>query len=284
MRAKIWGSCILKDLSSSPPLRRRARKAAGSLLRRVVVISRVASCQILPRLTRVGRQAFPARSKCICSNRRIRTATKFHQGLEINMGWLWSSGEALEDKKQSSPEARVSDTKQPPPQAVEFRKPPDGPPKTRDEIAEAELQAFLDEINDASRAPTSQNLPQRQQPGHETSPSDAGSGKISPYPTSMSCTTAFDAAWFCQLPGGQFVNVYRYGSLRNCSDAWTRFWFCMRTNRGYMSDEQRQDRVRRYYQERENRLLRGRNSEEVWEARTEKFAGAFGDRLPDSDE
>ena len=199
------------------------------------------------------------------------------------MGWLWSSGSVSEDNEQPSPGVGVSENhKQPPIQGVEPQTPRNRPPKTRDEIAEAELQAFLNEFNEASRTPTPANLPQPQQQDTEVPPSDAGSGKISPYPTSMSCTTAFDAAWFCQLPGGQFVNVYRYGSLRNCSDAWTRFWFCMRTNRGYMTEDERQERVRRYHQEREKRLLRGRSSEEVWEARTEKYTGVFGDHSSDS--
>lgn len=40
------------------------------------------------------------------------------------------------------------------------------------------------------------------------------------------------------------MNVYRYGSLRGCSEQWEDFWFCVRTNRGFMNEERRKETVR----------------------------------------
>ena len=178
------------------------------------------------------------------------------------MGWFFGSSNATPSESQ----APTSQIKADPSPASEPRAEalPNRAPKTRDEVAEEEFQAFLKEFNEQSAS----SIPSQDQPHDD---------RISPFPTSMHCTTMFDAAWHCQLFGGQFINVYRYGGLRDCSDAWSRFWFCMRTNRAYMSDERRQERVERYYREREKRLLRGPNSEDVWEARSDKIQDAFDD-------
>ena len=183
------------------------------------------------------------------------------------MGWLWSTPNPAQSKDQATSPKPLAGTST------------NGPGKTRDELAEAEFQAFLTEFHgaEASTAAPSSNLPPHQQRKPQSSSPKSNDGNFSPHPSTMSCTTAFDAAWFCQLPGGQFVHVYRYGTLRNCSEAWSRFWFCMRTNRGFMTDEARQERVRRYYQERERRFLQGPNSEQVWEARSETHPTPFGD-------
>ncbi len=156
------------------------------------------------------------------------------------------------------------------------------PPPTRDELAEAEWLTMLAELqaqasppsppSSAAAAATTGAAAAAPSPSAHDA---AAERRLRPYSPTVSCSTALDLAWFCQSPGGQFVSVYRHGTLRNCSALWSDFWFCMRTNRGFMSDDERADRVRRHYREREDRLLRGRNSEEVWEARTAHAVGAF---------
>ena len=189
------------------------------------------------------------------------------------MGWLWQSPKphSTEDGAAATP----IPTEQAVPSDAEANNSSPRRGKTRDELAEAEFQAFLSELQDPHAAGSPSEQPRNQQIDVSSSAS-SGANAIQPYPTSMSCTTYFDAAWFCQLPGGQFVNVYRYGTFRKCSDLWSRFWFCMRTNRGFMSDEQRQRRVKAFYKERERRLLEGPNSEQVWEARKTIHPRPFG--------
>ena len=53
------------------------------------------------------------------------------------------------------------------------------------------------------------------------------------------------------------------------------FWFCMRTNRGYMGDDERAQRIQRHYWEREQKYREGPSSEDVWKVRKEPVDGAF---------
>ena len=187
------------------------------------------------------------------------------------MSWFWRKPETQEARAPKIlpevphiPEAELTPSRSPPNDART------APSRTRDEIADAELRTFLDQFKESPEQPTSTPNSQRQQRPPRPEPNG-----IDPYPSELSCRALFDAAYFCQLPGGQFVNVYRYGSLRNCSEAWSNFWFCMRTNRGFMTDEERRERVREYYRKKEDRLRGKGSSEDVWEARREKVEGAF---------
>lgn len=96
----------------------------------------------------------------------------------------------------------------------------------------------------------------------------------------MSCRQAFDLAFYCQSPGGQFNAVYRHGSMRSCSEHWADFRFCMRV-KGY-SEETKAAAIREHYRQREARKYGpGQpSSEDVWEGRDEKVAPetAFAER------
>ncbi|KAI9853186.1 MAG: hypothetical protein M1838_000042 [Thelocarpon superellum] len=143
---------------------------------------------------------------------------------------------------------------------------------SRDEQAELELQEFIDQVSAEPSRPSN------------VSPTDAASSpspsSISPdslFPTSMSCRQAFDSAFYCQSMGGQFNNVYRYGGIKDCSEHWGAFWFCMRT-RSY-SDEERAKKVQDFYRGRAVKYKIGPSSEDVWEVRREPVTGAFNAEL-----
>ncbi|KAL2265142.1 hypothetical protein VTJ83DRAFT_6242 [Remersonia thermophila] len=110
------------------------------------------------------------------------------------------------------------------------------------------------------------------------------------YPTTMSCRDAFDYAWHCHTPGAQWNAVYRYGSVRPCTELWDDFWFCMRT-RTYPPDA-RAEAVREHYRAKEARKYGGGrpSSEDVWESRDERvapgtaFRAAFEPPIADDDE
>ena len=67
--------------------------------------------------------------------------------------------------------------------------------------------------------------------------------------------------------------MYRYGTIRSCSEPWADFWFCMRA-RSYRDDEERAKAIRDHYREKERKryyVPGARSSEDVWEARAEKL-------------
>lgn len=152
---------------------------------------------------------------------------------------------------------------------------------TRDEQANLELQEFLAALNsEVDTAAASKPSPNSFTSTTSTS-TGRGPSSISPeslYPTEMSCRQAFDQAFYCQSPGGQFTNVYRYGSLRDCSESWRAFWFCMRT-KSY-PDEERRRRIREFYKQRDRKYYVGPSSEDVWDMRTKPVLEAFNKTPP----
>ncbi|KAI3705491.1 hypothetical protein L1987_75730 [Smallanthus sonchifolius] len=44
----------------------------------------------------------------------------------------------------------------------------------------------------------------------------------------VSCTTSFDALWFCYSPVHQMQQYYRLGSLDNCSGKWNALVDCLK--------------------------------------------------------
>jgi hypothetical protein len=164
----------------------------------------------------------------------------------------------------------------------------------RETKADAELEAFLTSFSPtstpATQSPTTTTQPQPQEPRprathatHDPLLPD-GTPNIHPhalYPTSMSCRQAFDQAFYCQSLGGKFHDLYRYGHVKDCSEQWGAFWFCMRTKN--LDEETRAREIREYYRKRDERHRKavGGSSEDVWEIRTRPVMEAFG-RDPDA--
>ncbi|KAL2041826.1 hypothetical protein N7G274_005610 [Stereocaulon virgatum] len=207
------------------------------------------------------------------------------------MSWLWDSlknssaptptphdqsqPEALSSPPSVAPATPLPNTTTAEPLAV----PSDtAPPPSRDQTADAELRAFLESLQEGYASSNSKHPQQTSNPTAETSQSSSTrpsqeSDLITPtkiHPSTLSCHTAFDTAFYCASLGGQFTSLYRYGQLRRCSQEWSDFWFCMRTNRGFMSDEERENRIVEWgiKREREKYYKEGKlSSEDVWEAR-----------------
>lgn len=109
-------------------------------------------------------------------------------------------------------------------------------------------------------------------------PTAANNEELDPsFPRRMSCRAAFDSAFYCASLGGHFNDLYRYGQLRSCSEHWSDFWFCMRTNNSYNGRDVKERMVYDRYHEKEIKLMSGPNSEEVWVRRKpgEQVLGAF---------
>jgi hypothetical protein len=207
------------------------------------------------------------------------------------MGWLWSNSAEKFPSQEKPPTSPPSITKPSP-------APQHNTPRTltRDELAELELQSFLQEIEADSRpSSTKYNRVPRQVPSPDTPTSHHSDEPLSEQllPKTMSCRDAFDAAFYCNSMGGQFNNLYRYGTVRSCSDSWNDFWFCMRT-RGF-GDKEKEEAIKTRYKEKEKARYGkeelkkgseqvGRSSEDVWMTRDTKmeWGEAFSSPFPDS--
>jgi Protein of unknown function (DUF3128) len=192
------------------------------------------------------------------------------------MGWWWNSSASSETSSTPAalptPSPANNDHLNPPPSSVPLSEPtPEPQPSrtlTRDEESERELTAWLRELESEFKP----NSALKRIPKAKTRPPD----DISPhslYPTEISCRSAFDYAFFCQSFGGQFVNVYRYGTFRSCSNHWQDFWLCMRTRQWNKAD--REKAIADHYRKKVIKYKQGPSSEDVWEMRTEPVKDAF---------
>lgn len=189
------------------------------------------------------------------------------------MGWLWSSTTTA---AASTPEVPAASSAQTPSQRPAAPAQQRSPARTREEIEEAELQSILQEFEaDARPSSTKYNRVPRESSAASESHSTSSNEPISEQllPTTMSCRDAFDAAFYCNSMGGQFNNLYRYGSVGSCSESWSDFWFCMRT-RSFGARE-KQEAIRARYREKEKtkygRGEFGKSSEDVWKSRDKKL-------------
>ncbi|KAF3921426.1 hypothetical protein ABW21_db0203049 [Orbilia brochopaga] len=149
------------------------------------------------------------------------------------------------------------------------------PAKSRDDLADEELSAFLKSIQSEQDHPSTSNQ-------HASSAKNGGNFQDTLYPTAMSCREAFDELYFCYSLGGQFKNLYRYGSYRECAEKSDDFWFCMRTK--MYGPVAKKEMIMKYHQEKEaQKYKRGPSSEDIWRVRTQPLTGLF-DGPGDSDE
>ncbi|KAI9813989.1 MAG: hypothetical protein M1827_003453 [Pycnora praestabilis] len=182
------------------------------------------------------------------------------------MGWWRQSPPPMETQDSGSPGSHT------PPQSPSNLV--DKPAvRTRDEQANAELKDFLTQLETESHQHSSGRT-------SRTDGSDLAldSPSISPnslIPTTMSCRQAFDSAFYCQSMGGQFNNLYRYGKMRNCSENWSQFWFCMRTKS--QPDDKRKAMIHEHYRQRAVKYKVGPSSEDIWKLRKEPIEGAFSE-------
>lgn len=178
------------------------------------------------------------------------------------MGW-WSRSSPQKDSNNETP---ITNSPEAPPQS--------SAPKqlTPDQQAELEFSQILASLREEEDT-FAKNL---QQQKSDSNAADTPSSAIAPdslYQDTMSCRQAFDYAFFCQSFGGQFVNVYRYGEMRSCSEHWDNFWLCMKT-RGW-SDELRRKTIRDHNRKKAIKYKTGPSSEDIWDVRLEPARNAF---------
>ena len=198
------------------------------------------------------------------------------------MGWWWSNGSsdkaaATKEMYLESPPA-VSEQDKPSPELAptpDFSDAhPQKRPLTREEEGDRELMLWLKELQSESANVQSTNskLPPFEP---RSSPEDISPDSL--YPTEISCRSAFDYAFFCQSFGGQFVNIYRYGTFRSCSNHWQDFWLCMRTRN--WDDKDRKKAIQDHYRQKAIKYKTGPSSEDVWDVRTDPAKDAFQGNL-----
>ncbi|KAK3629301.1 hypothetical protein LTR56_008785 [Elasticomyces elasticus] len=211
------------------------------------------------------------------------------------MGWLWSSSSpATAEEPTQTPAApknpiALSESQR---QRIFGRSPVSQSPSTQAK-ADADLEAFLKSFEPGASSTTTSNnstvaKPAEPEPEYEP-PSRLnpdGTLNIHPsalYPATMSCRQAFDQAFYCQSLGGKFNDIYRFGHLKDCSEQWGAFWFCMRTRT--LPERGKEPQIREFYRLRDEKRkeVNGGDSENVWELRTKAVERAFG-RDPDAEE
>ncbi|RAO70544.1 uncharacterized protein BHQ10_006556 [Talaromyces amestolkiae] len=202
------------------------------------------------------------------------------------MGWGWWSSSSSSNNQNGQPQSQQPDILQQP--SISSSQPEPKPRRqlTREEQADAELRDFLKSLESSVTPPSPPSSQPSQAPSSTTtttSPTSLESiqsetpSSIAPdslYPDTMSCRSAFDYAFFCQSFGGQWVNVYRYGELRSCSEHWENFWLCMKA-RGIKDDNTSKEMIRNHYRKKAIKYKTGPSSEDVWEVRMEPLKGAF---------
>ncbi|KAK1145455.1 hypothetical protein N8T08_004330 [Aspergillus melleus] len=191
------------------------------------------------------------------------------------MGWLWNSSSPKETSP--IPPTPSPPQQQPPSDPQTPASPPPPPPLTREEQADAEFKKLLasleGDINSGSRKDSQQTTSSTTESGAGSTTPSSSIAPESLYPDTMSCRSAFDYAFFCQSFGGQFVNVYRYGELRSCSEHWDNFWLCMKTRT--WSEASRKKAIRDHNRMKAIKFKTGPSSEDVWDLRTEPVQKAF---------
>ncbi|KAK0670889.1 hypothetical protein QBC41DRAFT_316732 [Cercophora samala] len=200
------------------------------------------------------------------------------------MGWFWTSP----SPSPKAPEASHHSSSHPSQSPASERK-----PSTDDEVSKflREIQAAASPSSSPSAHPSS-STPQRADtdsdatksswlpgwlsaPAPETPPpppkdkrSEASIAMSEALlPTTMSCQDAFDYAWHCHTPGSQVNSVYRYGGVRQCTELWDDFWFCMRTKS--WDPQLRAEAIKDHFRKKEAaKYGHGQpSSEDIWESR-----------------
>jgi hypothetical protein len=202
----------------------------------------------------------------------------------VDMGWWWSNRSSDEAVVLKEPYPQnplpAGEQEQPSSELAPPLEPLDAQaPKgrlTREEESDRELISWLKEIQaEAAEKRTSTSKSQSFKSSSGPPPEDISPDSL--YPTEISCRSAFDYAFFCQSFGGQFVNIYRYGTFRSCSNHWQDFWLCMRTRS--WDDKDRKKAIQDHYRQKSVKYKTGPSSEDVWEVRTEPARDAFQGNL-----
>lgn len=153
---------------------------------------------------------------------------------------------------------------------------------SREEQANQDLEEILKEFQSQMDNERSTRIKSRESGVlSHTSPIPDDISPETLYPTEIHCQSAFDYAFFCQSFGGQFVNVYRYGGFRPCSNHWSDFWLCMRTRNWDKKD--RAKAIQEHYRMKAVKWKTGPSSEDIWDVRTEPVKDAFQDSLEELD-
>lgn len=151
-------------------------------------------------------------------------------------------------------------------------------PLSREEQANQDLIELMKAFQTQSESERDQRIKSRESGvlSHTTPlPDDISPDSL--YPSKIHCRSAFDYAFFCQSFGGQFVNIYRYGTFRSCSNHWDDFWLCMRTRQ--WDEKDRAKAIKEHYRKKAVKYKTGPSSEDVWQTRTEPVKDAFQDSL-----
>lgn len=98
--------------------------------------------------------------------------------------------------------------------------------------------------------------------------------KLTSFPTTMSCSQAFEELYQCYSVGGQFRNVYRYGEMNACKDKRAKMMFCIKMK---MADEEESKvKIAEFYKSQlAAKLAAHGSSEDIWTRRAKPLNKPF---------
>lgn len=191
------------------------------------------------------------------------------------MSWWWrdqsSRSQPSLSKNGEAPEPSLSYKEELPAKRLQTQTPKSD--IAQEDERDPDLLALLKELQleTGDKVRISKDRSDSPPPSNVPAPDDISPDSL--YPREIHCRSALDYAMFCQSFGGQFVNVYRYGSLRSCSNHWQDFWLCMRTRK--WSGEARAQAIQDHYRKKSIKYKTGPSSEDIWEVRMEPLRNAF---------
>ena len=190
------------------------------------------------------------------------------------MGWWWNTAAPKAPQPTTQESELLQDVRHDPPMPVE----PVRKPLSREEQASQELMEVLKEFQSQADNERDERIKSRTSGVlSHTAPLPDDISPDSLYPSEIHCRSAFDYALFCQSFGGQFVNIYRYGQFRSCSNHWEDFWLCMRTRQ--WDEKDRVKAIKEHYRKKAVKYKTGPSSEDIWQVRAEPVKDAFQDSL-----
>lgn len=161
-----------------------------------------------------------------------------------------------------------------------------GSPSLKDEsddMTDSQIQSFFESLESrpTSSSPSTSSSPNTS-PISSTTQNDTKNANIAEQHEKKEdpCNLQyyFDEAFMCFTPKSQARNWYRYGELKDCSERWRDFKWCMKTRMGDEETVQGMLKLRR--EELVEEVRAGPNSEDVWEYREEPvrnpWSGAEG--------
>ncbi|KAI5784523.1 hypothetical protein FPQ18DRAFT_353271 [Pyronema domesticum] len=177
---------------------------------------------------------------------------------------FWSKPNPPTDAAAATPAPAPAPTPAPAP-AAESKPAPSSSNADRESSADKDLAALMAELDAEHKA--NALAARHAERVHITEEDKTG------LETDMNCLTAFDEMFYCYSFGGQFLNIYRYGEFRDCSEKSADWRFCLKAKvRGEVA---KRAMILQRNKEKAAKYKTEKSSEDIWKVRKTPLTDAF---------